>query len=107
MWIGLLFGIMSLVMLSYHLLGDEPPEYEGISERMYELYRLRTAQCLTLGDITECAPFTIETLLFHGFGEQSRKSDSGTGIWILWGMIARIAMQMGYHRSVTSLSDKL
>jgi hypothetical protein len=100
MWVGLIFGITSLVMLSYHLLEDEPPEYEGISERMYELYRLRTAQCLTLGDMTACAPYTIETLLYYVFGEQARKSDGGTGTWLLWGMVTRIALQMGYHRSV-------
>ena len=100
MWIGLLFGIMSLVLLSYHLLDDEPPEYEGISERLYELYRLRTAQCITLGDMTACAPYTIETMLYHTFGELARKNDSGGGVWILWGTVTRIALQMGYHRSV-------
>jgi hypothetical protein len=59
MWLGLLFSMLTLVMLSYHILDDEPPEYEKISESLFELYRLRTAQCLMLGDITKCAPYTL------------------------------------------------
>jgi hypothetical protein len=51
MWIGLLFSMLSLMMLSFYLNDDEPPEYEGTSHSLYELYRLRTAQCLMMGDI--------------------------------------------------------
>jgi hypothetical protein len=52
MWIGLLFSMLSLIMLSFYLNDEEPPEYEGTSQSLYELYRLRTAQCLMMGDIT-------------------------------------------------------
>jgi hypothetical protein len=52
MWIGLLFSMLSLIMLSFYLNDEEPPEYEGTSHSLYELYRLRTAQCLMMGDIT-------------------------------------------------------
>jgi hypothetical protein len=60
MWIGLLFSMLSLIMLSFYLNEDEPPEYEGTSHSLYELYRLRTAQCLMMGDIvsslSDCIP---------------------------------------------------
>lgn len=60
MWIGLLFSMLSLIMLSFYLNEDEPPEYEGASQSLYELYRLRTAQCLMMGDIvsnlSDCFP---------------------------------------------------
>lgn len=60
MWIGLLFSMLSLIMLSFYLNEDEPPEYEGTSQSLYELYRLRTAQCLMMGDIvsnlSDCFP---------------------------------------------------
>jgi hypothetical protein len=52
MWIGLLFSMLSLIMLSFYLNEEEPPEYEGASQSLHELYRLRTAQCLMIGDIT-------------------------------------------------------
>lgn len=56
MWIGLLFSMLSLIMLSFYLNEEEPPEYEGTSQSLYELYRLRTAQCLMMGDITSKWP---------------------------------------------------
>jgi hypothetical protein len=62
MWLGLLFSVLSLTMLSYYLNEEEPPEYEGISQSLCELYRLRTTQCLMMGDISKCAPHTLETL---------------------------------------------
>lgn len=96
----MLFSVLTMVMLSYHLVEEEPPEYEGVSERLSDLYRLRTVQCLALGDITKCAPYTMETLLFYEITEQARKSDSGTGVWLMHGTILRVAQQMGYHRQV-------
>ncbi|CAG8979571.1 hypothetical protein HYALB_00013455 [Hymenoscyphus albidus] len=107
MWVGMLFSLMALVMLSYHLMDEEPPEYEGLSEGMFDVYSLRTAQCLALGDITKGAPYTMETLLFYGIGEQARKSDGGTGVWIMFGTIIRVAQQMGYHREslLNTLTD--
>ncbi|RDL36150.1 uncharacterized protein BP5553_06762 [Venustampulla echinocandica] len=98
MWLGLLFSVLSLVMLSYHLLEEEPPEYEGDSDSLSELYRLRTTQCVMLADVTKCVPYTLETLVFNAIVEQARKSDGGNGVWTMFGLITRIALQMGYHR---------
>ena len=98
MWLGLLFSMLSLTMLSYYIFEDEPPEYEGISKSLSELYRLRTAQCLMIADITKCAPYTLETLLYNAVAEGFRSSGSPTGIWIMIGVIVRVALQMGYHR---------
>ena len=44
MWLGLLFSMLSPIMFSYYCNGDEPPEYEGTSRSLSELYRVRTAQ---------------------------------------------------------------
>jgi hypothetical protein len=103
MWLGLLFSMLSLVMLIHHNLGNEPPEYEGVTESLFELYRLRTAQCLMLGDITKCAPYTLETMLYNTLAEQARKDDGETRVWMMVGLLVRVALQMGYHRSILSL----
>ena len=100
MWLGLLFSILDLTMLSYHQFEEEPPEYEGISESLSELYRLRTAQCLMMADVTICAPHTLETLMCNVTAEHSRRKDNKKGVWMMVGVIARAALQMGYHRSV-------
>ena len=84
-------------MLSYHQF-DEPPQYEGVSNSLFQLYRLRTAQCLTIGDIAKCAPYTIETLRFNATAELNRQDDNRRGLWIMTGVIVRAAINMGYHR---------
>ncbi|KAI9730023.1 MAG: hypothetical protein M1818_008292 [Claussenomyces sp. TS43310] len=96
-WLGLLFSILGITMLSYHQF-DEPPEYEGISESLFQLYRLRTAQCLLIGDIAKCLPYTLETLRYNATAELNRKDDNSRGLWIMTGIIVRAAINMGYHR---------
>ncbi|KKK24816.1 hypothetical protein AOCH_000267, partial [Aspergillus ochraceoroseus] len=96
-WLGLLFSILGIVMLSYHQYG-EPPEYEGLSESLFQLYRLRTAHCLLTGDIAKCLPYTLETLRFNATAELNRRDDNSRGLWIMTGVIVRAAINMGYHR---------
>lgn len=105
MWIGLLFALLSQTMLSYHYDEDEPPEYQGISKEMSELYRLRTAQCLMLGDISRCAPYTLETMVYYTMVEWAQTMHSEQRIWMMVGLLARLALQMGYHRFVYSSSN--
>ncbi|KAF4630074.1 hypothetical protein G7Y89_g8068 [Cudoniella acicularis] len=107
MWLGLLFSILSLIMLSYHLLENEPPEFEGVSGSLFKLYRLRTTQCLVMGDITKCAPHTLETLIFHAMVEQARRSDGAASAWMVFGVMNRVALQMGYHRYFVVRLDAL
>ncbi|KAH8699250.1 hypothetical protein BGW36DRAFT_377578 [Talaromyces proteolyticus] len=96
-WLGLLFSILGINMLAYHRFG-EPPEYEGISESLFQLYRMRTAQCLLIGDIAKCLPYTLETLRFNATAELNRREDNSRGLWIMTGVIVRVAINMGYHR---------
>ncbi|KAL4879252.1 hypothetical protein BJY04DRAFT_220369 [Aspergillus karnatakaensis] len=95
-WVGLLFSILGITMLACQL--GEPPEYRGISEQLFHLYRLRTAQCLLIGDIAKCLPYTIETLRFNATAELNRKDDNSRGLWIMTGVVVRAAVNMGYHR---------
>lgn len=84
-------------MLAYQQFG-EPPDYEGMSEPLVQLYRLRTAQCLIIGDMAKCLPYTIETLRLYATAELNRKDDNSRGLWIMTGVIVRAAINMGYHR---------
>jgi hypothetical protein len=98
MWIGLLFAVLSQSMVSYHLSEDEPLEYMGISQSISELYRLRTAQCLMLGDISKCSPYTLETMVHYTMSEWARKTHNESRVWMMVGLLVRVALQMGYHR---------
>ncbi|KAL5048576.1 hypothetical protein BDW71DRAFT_205274 [Aspergillus fruticulosus] len=94
-WIGLLFSILGITMLAVEFGGLE---YQGDAEERFNLYRLRTSQCLLLGDIAKCLPYTVETLRFNATAELNRKDDNSRGLWIMTGVIVRAAVNMGYHR---------
>lgn len=101
MWVGLLFAMLAQAMNSYRFSEDEPAEYDGLSGLISELYRLRTAQCLMLGDISKCLPYTLETMVFYTMAEWARIAHNEQRVWMMVGLLARVALQMGYHRSVS------
>ncbi|KAI4120207.1 MAG: hypothetical protein LQ338_007178 [Usnochroma carphineum] len=97
-WLGQIYAVLCLAMHSYHKMGDEPPEYRGKSLILANKYRSLTAQCLVRADFLKPVSHTIETLILHLHGEFARNRDAEVGIWVLVGIIVRLAMRMGYHR---------
>ena len=61
-------------------------------------YRLRTVQCLVNSDYTKPSNYTIESLLLYVHSEYASRLDAEVGIWVIVGIIIRLAIQMGYHR---------
>ncbi|KAH7136583.1 fungal-specific transcription factor domain-containing protein [Dactylonectria macrodidyma] len=98
MWLGLLYSILCLAMLSYHKVGDEPPEWKGRTLELANEYRLRTVQCLIKSDYTKPVEYTVETMILYVFGEYSSRWDADLGLWLIISLITRIAFRMGYHR---------
>jgi len=94
----MVFAMLRLAMLSYHRDGDEPPEFRGKSLDMAGTYRTLMAQCLVLADYTKPHRYLIETLIFHLHGDYSQIREAEISVWVLVGMITRLAMRMGYHR---------
>lgn len=94
----MLFGMMRLAMLSYHREGDEPPEFRGKSLDMAAGFRNSVAQCLTLADYTKPHPYLIEAFVFHLHGDFSQTREADISIWVMTGVVARLAMRSGYHR---------
>lgn len=98
MWLGLLYSVMCLAMLSYHKVGDEPPEWKGRAMELASLYRVRTVQCLVIADYTKPVEYTVETMILYVFGEYSSRWDADLGLWLIGSLITRVAFRMGYHR---------
>ncbi|KAK2593585.1 hypothetical protein QQS21_008714 [Conoideocrella luteorostrata] len=98
MWLGLLYSILTLAMLSYQRVGDEPPEWRGRTLELAAEYRLRTVQCLMKADYTKPVEHTVETMLLYVFGEYSSRWDADLGLWMIVSSIIRVAFRMGYHR---------
>ncbi|KAL8730636.1 MAG: hypothetical protein Q9166_003949 [cf. Caloplaca sp. 2 TL-2023] len=97
-WLAQIFAVLCLAMHSYYKMGDEPPEYKGKSLILANKYRSVTAQCLMRADLLKPVSHTIEALILHLHGEYARNRDAEVGVWVLVGMIVRLAMRMGYHR---------
>lgn len=94
----MLFAMMRLAMLSYYKEGDEPPEFRAKSLDMAGSFRTLMAQCLTLADYTKPWPYLIEALAFHLHGDFCQTKETDVSVWVLVGVITRLAMRMGYHR---------
>lgn len=97
-WLALLYSILCLAMQSYNKIGDEPPEWKGKTLDMASNYRQRTVQCLVVSDYTKSVDHTIEALILYVHGEYASRWDAEVSIWVIVGIIARLAMRMGYHR---------
>lgn len=98
MWLALLYSVLTLAMLSYHKVGDEPPEWKGRTLEMAADFRLKTVQCLIKADYTKPVEYTVETMVLYVFGEYSSRWDADLGLWMIVSLITRIAFRMGYHR---------
>jgi Fungal specific transcription factor domain/Fungal Zn(2)-Cys(6) binuclear cluster domain len=97
-WVAMLFAMMRLAMLSYGREGDEPPEFRGKCQDLAANFRTQMAHCLITADYTKPHNHIIETLIFHLHGDYTSNRDAEASVWVLCGMIARLAMRMGYHR---------
>lgn len=97
-WVAMLFAMMRLAMLSYGREGDEPPEFRGKCQDLAANFRTQMAHCLITADYTKPHNHIIETLIFHLHAEYTSNRDAEASVWVLVGMIARLAMRMGYHR---------
>ncbi|PSS03618.1 fungal-specific transcription factor domain-containing protein [Coniella lustricola] len=98
MWLGLLYSVLCLAMLSYHKVGDEPQEWRGRTLQLAAEYRLRTVQCLIAADYTKPGEYTVETMLLYIFGEFSSRWDADMSLYLINSIVTRVAFRMGYHR---------
>lgn len=106
MWIGLLFAIMCAAVQHEEFSSNEFGQTHYLqsasdSKHLIQTYREKVIQCLVLGKYTKSVPYTIETLLAYLHIEFIRSENTEVGIWILMGIIVRIALRMGYHRDAS------
>jgi hypothetical protein len=104
LWIGTLFGLMCIaVHLEYYTMpvttAGSAPMLPMISQHQIELYRRKMIQCLMLGGYAKGGPHAMETLLLYFHVEFSASPrDLPTELWLLLGVIIRLALRLGYHR---------
>jgi len=97
-WVALLFAVLRIAMLDYLREGDEPVEMRGKCQDLAMNFRNRLTDCLILADYLLPHEFLIEALIFHMYAEYVSSRDAKSSVWVLNGMIIRLAMRMGYHQ---------
>lgn len=95
-WLGLTFAILSLAeSFSLRHLDPRSAEAKTILARVERLHSL-SASAAVLADFTTPKKYTIECLLFYLSG--LRGNDGFMKVWLMIGLIVRLALRMGYHR---------
>ena len=98
MWIGLLYGIMSLAVFFRHRSegrGCEPPQ--PIANTINR-YRHLATSAMVLADYTAGKPYTIECMMVAASNQQLLAIDNQRQVWVALGLTIRLALKMGYHR---------
>lgn len=102
MWLGLLYGVLALGALfqaTFEVHGANLCDPStSLSSIRVEFYREKIVQCVVLANYTKCPPYTVETFMLYFGTEYLRSADFQISMWLMVGMIVRMAFRMGYHR---------
>ncbi|KAG4433415.1 hypothetical protein IFR05_011101 [Cadophora sp. M221] len=108
MWIGLLFSILCLSTGFQVMAGKSPSSSAETALRdpadTVKIFREKTVQCLVLDNYTEPGPYTVETLFLYYISEHFRSADAQFGVWMVFGVMIRAAMRLGFHRDASHYS---
>ncbi|KAK0750568.1 fungal-specific transcription factor domain-containing protein [Schizothecium vesticola] len=97
-FVGLIFVMCSHAALYSNMVGEELPGNIGDSLEMFNLFRARAAQCLTLGDYTKPGLYKVQAMYIHYGSEFLRQHEAMLGASTLLCITIRLAMHMGMHR---------
>jgi hypothetical protein len=96
--------MLRMAVLDYLREGDEPQEYRGKCQDLANTFRSRFTDCMILADYTRPQEFVIEALCFHLNGEYVTSRDAKSSVWVLCGLVSRLAIRMGYNQQLSSAS---
>jgi hypothetical protein len=96
MWFGLLYAILSLAA-SFGLRDNDPrsSEAQAILADVNKYHSL-SASAAVLADFTKPKSYTLECLILYSAG--LRSNNAFVNVWLMVGLIVRLALRMGYHR---------
>lgn len=99
MWLALLFAMLSLGSRIAQMLSQAHqviPQPAGINSA--DQFHQLASSALQLAGFMKPKKYTIEAMIMYGSCEYMKKEEDGTKLWYLMGVIARVALRMGYHR---------
>lgn len=98
MWIGLLFSIICLSSCNLSLATASNKTTGTTTPSQTPYYVQKIIQCLLQGSYQKTPPHTIETLILYMNITYHHSPDTQLSIYIVLGIIVRLALRMGYHR---------
>ncbi|KAB5563458.1 fungal-specific transcription factor domain-containing protein [Coniochaeta sp. 2T2.1] len=104
LWIGQLFSILSLSASLHELSGPGNNDSEKDMIPSAKLLSKCTERCLVLGKYTTAKEYSLEVLLILMQSCFLRSKDSDLNMWLLMGIIIRLAFRLGYHRDPSKLT---
>lgn len=110
MWIGILFGILSISTSFEHksqLVGPNTMVAEALNNpsELVDFYREKIVQCLVLGNYTSPGLYTLECLLFYFMADHFTTNATQVGGWMVFGLVVRTAMRLGLHRDPSNANN--
>lgn len=95
-WLALLYAMLSLTVGG----SPVPDAITALEDHAPTMAHLSscTEQCLILGNYTEGGKYVMEALLLHQQSFFIRRSDGNAQIWLVSGIVLRLAIQLGYHK---------
>ncbi|KAH8157947.1 hypothetical protein CIB48_g10306 [Xylaria polymorpha] len=101
LWISCLASILWIATTIALEKGDsnvpDPPRPEQLGELAVD--------CLHGGNFLRGGPYSIEALLLNGYTEMRSKHLVDANLWVKFGLTARLAQRLGYHRDPKHLSN--
>jgi len=97
MWLGLLYAVLAIgarfqsgTLNQAHGGGTQG---ESLHIARMDFYREKVVQALILANYAKCPPYTVEAFLLYFGSEYARSSDTQFSMWLLIGMIVRVALR--------------
>lgn len=83
---------------------DKLPPALGNPANAMTTFQRRATDCLLISRYsTSPGPYTMEALLMNAQNEFLRRRDAHLGVWVLGGICIRLAMRMGYRKSISQI----
>ena len=95
---------MAISALLNDIRNSGPKQHEGHSSAKYRFLRA-AAQCLNLGNFSQPQKYVIEALLLYSQCKYMCSPEPVGELWVLFGLIVRQALRMGYHRDPDHLPN--
>ncbi|KAF2025127.1 hypothetical protein EK21DRAFT_77166 [Setomelanomma holmii] len=111
MWLGLLYAVLAIGArfqaggMDNVARGAPSTTGDSLHTARMDFYREKVVQAMILANYTKCPPYTVETSLLYFGSEFARSSDTQFSMWVLVGMIVRMAFRMGYHRDPSRFAN--